>query len=101
MRSAPPEPDTPMPSKPDRKPGPAPTTKRTRKPRARARTSAAHAPARRRADTASADVRREAILAAALDVFSRRGFATARLDDVAAKAGIAKGTLYLYFESKE
>ena len=90
-----------MPSKPGRKPGPAPSAKRMRKPVPRARTSAAHAPARRRTDAASADARREAILAAALDVFSRRGFATARLDDVAAKAGIAKGTLYLYFKSKE
>lgn len=45
--------------------------------------------------------RRDAILNAALDVFSERGFAAARLDDVAAKAGVAKGTLYLYFEDKE
>lgn len=42
----------------------------------------------------------EAILAAALDVFGQKGFAAARLDDVAAKAGVAKGTLYLYFPSK-
>jgi AcrR family transcriptional regulator len=89
-----------MTSKPDRKPGLAPSAKRTRKPPL-PRARAAHAPARRRADAASSDARREAILAAALDVFSRRGFATARLDDVAAKAGIAKGTLYLYFKSKE
>lgn len=43
----------------------------------------------------------EAILAAALDVFSEKGFAPARLEDVAARAGIAKGTIYLYFPSKE
>lgn len=45
--------------------------------------------------------RREAILAAALDEFSERGFAAARLDDVAKRAGIAKGTIYLYFRDKE
>jgi AcrR family transcriptional regulator len=93
--------EAPMPSKPGGKASPAPPAKRLRKPAPRARTNAPQAPARRRADAASADARREAILAAALDVFSQRGFATARLDDVAAKAGIAKGTLYLYFKSKE
>lgn len=45
--------------------------------------------------------RRGHILAAALDVFSRQGFAQARLDDVARQAGIAKGTVYLYFPTKE
>jgi AcrR family transcriptional regulator len=45
--------------------------------------------------------RREAILAAALDEFSAQGFAAARLDDVARRAGVAKGTIYLYFEDKE
>jgi AcrR family transcriptional regulator len=45
--------------------------------------------------------RREAILAAALDEFSARGFEAARLDDVARRAGIAKGTIYLYFRDKE
>jgi len=45
--------------------------------------------------------RREAILAAALEEFSARGFAATRLDDVAARAGVAKGTIYLYFEDKE
>lgn len=45
--------------------------------------------------------RREAILDAALDVFSAQGFAAARLDDVAARAGVAKGTLYLHFRSKQ
>ena len=48
----------------------------------------------------SAD-RREAILAAALDEFSERGFEAARLDDVARRASIAKGTIYLYFRDKE
>lgn len=45
--------------------------------------------------------RREAILAAALDEFSQRGFEATRLDDVARHAGIAKGTIYLYFRDKE
>ncbi len=45
--------------------------------------------------------RREAILEAALDEFSARGFAAARLEDVAKRAGVAKGTIYLYFADKE
>ena len=45
--------------------------------------------------------RREAILAAALDEFSARGFEATRLDDVAKRAGIAKGTIYLYFRDKD
>jgi AcrR family transcriptional regulator len=42
-----------------------------------------------------------AILDAALDVFSQVGFAEAKLDAIAARAGVAKGTLYLYVASKE
>jgi AcrR family transcriptional regulator len=49
--------------------------------------------------------RREArpgeLVEAALALFSERGFAATRLDDVAARAGVSKGTVYLYFESKE
>jgi AcrR family transcriptional regulator len=45
--------------------------------------------------------RREAILDAALSVFAERGYEAARLDDVAERAGVAKGTLYLYFADKE
>jgi AcrR family transcriptional regulator len=48
-----------------------------------------------------AAARRQAILAAALDEFSARGFAAARLDDVAERAGVAKGTIYLHFADKE
>ena len=40
-------------------------------------------------------------IAAALDVFVERGFAAAKLDDIAQRVGISKGALYLYFESKE
>jgi TetR/AcrR family transcriptional regulator len=41
------------------------------------------------------------LIAAALEVFVERGYAATRLDDVAARAGVSKGTLYLYFENKE
>jgi AcrR family transcriptional regulator len=41
------------------------------------------------------------LLAAALDLFVERGYAATRLDEVAARAGVSKGTLYLYFENKE
>jgi AcrR family transcriptional regulator len=41
------------------------------------------------------------ILAAALASFAERGFAATRLEDVAARAGVTKGTLYLYFRNKE
>lgn len=41
------------------------------------------------------------ILFAALQVFSSKGFNATRLDEVAKKAGISKGTLYLYFDSKQ
>lgn len=41
------------------------------------------------------------IAAAALEVFAEKGFAGARLDEIAARAGISKGALYLYFETKE
>lgn len=41
------------------------------------------------------------LTAAALEIFVERGFAAARLEDVAARAGVSKGTLYLYFDSKE
>src|SRR5450830_421209 len=45
--------------------------------------------------------RRDAILAAALEEFSARGFEATRLDDVAKRAGVAKGTIYLHFRDKE
>jgi AcrR family transcriptional regulator len=49
----------------------------------------------------AAEERRNAILAAALEEFTARGYEGARLDDVAKRAGIAKGTIYLYFADKE
>jgi AcrR family transcriptional regulator len=45
--------------------------------------------------------RRAAIVAAGLDEFIARGFAATRLDDVAKRAGVAKGTIYLHFTDKE
>jgi AcrR family transcriptional regulator len=47
------------------------------------------------------DARPEEILEAALEVFGEQGFARTRCDDVARRAGVSKGTLYLYFESKD
>lgn len=41
------------------------------------------------------------IVAAALAAFAENGFAGTRLEDVAARAGVSKGTVYLYFDSKE
>lgn len=45
--------------------------------------------------------RHEQILSAAFEVFAARGFEAARIDEVAAQAGVAKGTVYLYFKNKE
>jgi AcrR family transcriptional regulator len=47
------------------------------------------------------EARPEEILSAALESFAERGFAATRIEDVAARAGISKGTLYLYFNGKE
>src|SRR5215468_10742690 len=53
------------------------------------------APATRIAD------KREAILPAAIKVFAHKGFFNSKVADVAAEAGIADGTVYLYFKSKD
>jgi AcrR family transcriptional regulator len=45
--------------------------------------------------------RRAAIVEAGLEEFVARGFAATRLDDVAKRAGVAKGTIYLHFKDKE
>lgn len=60
---------------------------------------AAERPAANRAEKSAE--RRAAIVAAAMDEFIARGFAATRLDDVAKRAGVAKGTLYLHFRDKE
>jgi len=47
------------------------------------------------------DARPEEILTAALEAFADRGFAATKLEDVARRAGVTKGTIYLYFENKD
>ena len=47
------------------------------------------------------DARSPEILDAALSCFAEKGFAGTRMDDIAARAGVSKGTIYLYFNSKE
>ena len=59
--------------------------------------SASHSPVRQRRKQA----RPQELLNAALELFVEKGFSATRSDDVAARAGVSKGTLYLYFPSKE
>src|ERR1700691_5030919 len=47
------------------------------------------------------EARPQEILDAALMVFAEKGYASARMDDIAARAGVTKGTIYLYFDGKE
>ena len=47
------------------------------------------------------DARPQELLDAALDLFVEKGFAATRAEEVALRAGVSKGTLYLYFPSKE
>ncbi|MES2198093.1 MAG: TetR/AcrR family transcriptional regulator [Pseudomonadota bacterium] len=65
---------------------------------ASAKTLEPRAPASRAERSAE---RRQAIIEAALDEFIARGFAATRLDDIARRAGVAKGTIYLHFKDKE
>jgi AcrR family transcriptional regulator len=83
-------------------------TKSAPKPAVSTNPGASHTPGnavrgrRRRATRAERSAaRRQAILAAALLEFSARGYAATRLDDVARRAKVAKGTIYLYFADKE
>jgi AcrR family transcriptional regulator len=48
-----------------------------------------------------AEARPDEVLDAALTLFIERGFAATRVEDIAAQAGLSKGTVYLYFPSKE
>jgi len=80
----------------------------TRKPTKAATRASAHdpAPAGREEAPASnratrAAERRAAIVEAAMEEFIARGFAATRLDDIAKRAGVAKGTIYLHFKDKE
>ncbi len=59
------------------------------------------APPRLSKRAVGATERRAAIVAAGLDEFTAKGFAATRLDDVAKRAGVAKGTIYLHFKDKE
>lgn len=47
------------------------------------------------------EARPSELTVAALSLFVEKGFAATRLEDVAVRAGVSKGTLYLYFDSKE
>ncbi len=47
------------------------------------------------------DERKSQIITAAEDVFTKKGFSEARMDDIADETGLSKGTLYLYFKSKD
>jgi AcrR family transcriptional regulator len=67
--------------------------------RSRARRQTAAAATSNRAERTAE--RRAAIVEAALDEFIARGFTATRLDDVAKRAGVAKGTIYLHFRDKE
>jgi len=62
---------------------------------------AATAPNPKSGRAARALERRQAIIEAAMDEFIARGYAATRLDDVARRAGVAKGTIYLHFTDKE
>lgn len=52
-------------------------------------------------DAQSASGKRDRILRAAVDIFARSGYFNARVTDVAKEAGVADGTIYLYFENKD
>jgi AcrR family transcriptional regulator len=83
-----------------RRPAPASAAAGTRGAASTSTSTSAPGPLAGKRETQSA-ARREAILAAALDEFSACGYEAARLDDVAKRAGVAKGTIYLYFRDKE
>src|SRR3954467_10236430 len=48
-----------------------------------------------------AEARPDEVLDAALELFVEKGFAATRVEDIAARAGLSKGAVYLYFPSKE
>ena len=56
---------------------------------------------RRTKPTPAVPPKREAILQAAIDIFAERGFFGAQVADIARVAGVAAGTVYLYFRSKD
>jgi len=79
-----------------------PKTRPKARPASEGTTASAAAPEPRPSKRAARSAeRRQAIIDAALVEFSAKGFAAARLDDIAAQAGVGKGTIYLYFADKE
>ena len=62
---------------------------------------AAASPGRPRRNDALCALRREEIIEAAIKLFGRKGFDATRAEDIATAAKLAKGTVYLYFKSKE
>lgn len=73
----------------------------TEKPTKLAKPSAVRGEAPASGRAARAAERRQAIVEAAMEEFIARGFAATRLDDIAKRAGVAKGTIYLHFKDKE
>src|SRR5579871_2740013 len=69
----------------------------TKKPAAKAET-ASSVPAKRAERAAD---RRQSIIEAAFETFIEQGYAATRLDDIAKRAGVAKGTIYLHFKDKQ
>jgi TetR/AcrR family transcriptional regulator, fatty acid metabolism regulator protein len=67
----------------------------------RAQTQPRHIPARRGANPGNGAGKRERIVAAALRLFANTPYQAVTMDQVARAAGVAKGTLYLYFTSKQ
>jgi AcrR family transcriptional regulator len=55
---------------------------------------------RKRSSPVAKTERRQQILHAAREVFAKRGYHQATIDDIVAQAGVARGTFYLYFEDK-
>src|SRR3954466_15824352 len=82
-----------------RKTAPKPAYRRARASADPPASKLAPKPASSRAERAAE--RRGAIIEAAMDEFIARGFAATRIDDVAKRAGVAKGTIYLHFKDKE
>src|ERR1700758_3581425 len=60
-----------------------------------------HSPMVRAAELPQPESKRERILRAAIDVFAQSGYFNAKVSEIARAAGVADGTIYLYFDSKE
>jgi len=86
---------------PDKPANPRPRGKRTAATAAKPAAPQDRSPGPASGRAARAAERRAAIIEAAMDEFIARGYAATRLDDVAKRAGVAKGTIYLHFKDKE